>query len=193
MSNTLPLPFFDTPPPTTRIPQWRTATKGHPRLMALADRHYTRQSKGSNQCCRPGHNFVLLLDDGSAAWVVWRPIPDVGRMDNLEAWECTLFRNEGVTRSSDLVASATTLTYRAWGWPPRDGLITAVGISETSRRRSKRHEPGWCFLCAGWEPTSKRGDRVWFRAPRPVRVPRARCSIGLHEPQPETTNPAQAD
>jgi hypothetical protein len=29
-----------------QAPQWMEATKGHPRLLALADRHYTRQSKG---------------------------------------------------------------------------------------------------------------------------------------------------
>ena len=160
-------------PPAARAPQWRAASKGHPQLLALADRHYTRQSAGSNQCCRPGHNLVLLLDDGTAAWVVWRPIPEVGRMDNLEAWECTLFRNEGTTRSSELIASPPTLTNREWGGPPRDGLIPAVGIDETARRRSKRHGPGWCFLCAGWEPTGERGGRAWLRAPRPVRVPRA--------------------
>lgn len=165
-----PMPFLV--PFSARPPQWRTAHKASPHVLALADRHYTRQSPGSRQCCRPGHNLVLLLEDCSAAWIVWRPIPEVGRMDDLEAWECTLFRNEGAELSSALVVSATAWTYREWGWPPRDGLITAVGIDETARRRSKRHGPGWCFRCAGWEPIGERGGRAWLRAPRPVRVSR---------------------
>jgi hypothetical protein len=180
--------------------EWMEAHKGHPRLLELADRHYTRQQAGTNQCCRPGVNLVLLLDDGSAAWVVWRPIPEVGRKDGLEAWECTLFRNEGARRSSDLIREATAVTYRKWGWPPKHGLITAVGIRETKRRRSKKSQPGQCFVSAGWEfflhpsqlPTLTpeeqsdpfmraaaaigslsivETDRVWLRAPHPTRTP----------------------
>src|SRR5579871_4176495 len=103
-----------------RPPSWEMVTKGHPALVALADRHYTRQTPGSRQFCRPGVNFTLLLSDQSAGWVAWRPIPQVGRMDGLEAWECTFFRNEGAHRSSDLVREATDITHRAWGWPPKD-------------------------------------------------------------------------
>ena len=66
---------------------------------------------------------------------------------------------------------ATDITFREWGWPPRDGLITAVGVDETARRRSKRSPPGVCFLMAGWEPMDKHSDgRVWLRAPHPVRM-----------------------
>ena len=155
---------------------WRECNKGSPRLIELADGHYTRQKHGTNQACRPGVNFCLMLSDGSAGWVMWRPIPEVGRMDGLEAWECTLFRNTGQRLSSDLITEATDKTYRAWGWPPRDGLITAVGIEQTKLRRSRAHEPGWCFICAGWRRrpdieercTSK--DKAWFEAPRPTRT-----------------------
>lgn len=149
--------------------------KGHHRLIELADRHYTRQTRGSNQACRPGVNLCLLLDDGSAAWVVWRPIPQVGRKDDLEAWECTLFRNEGRRRSSELVREALALVYRRWGWPPRDGVITAVGIEQTSGRRSRLHEPGHCFRVVGWREFSHPfpdPTKVWLRAPHPVREPR---------------------
>jgi hypothetical protein len=154
-------------------PTWFESNKGARRLIELADAHYPRQTPGSNQCCRPGTNFVLLTTDGSAAWVVWRPIPTVGRKDNLEAWECTLFRNEGRRLSSDLVREATSLTYRAWGWPPRDGLITSIGVEETKRRRSKRSLPGKCFREAGWTDMDKTTDgKAWLIAPRPERVPR---------------------
>ncbi len=153
-------------------PEWRPVKKGDPALVALADRHYTRQHPGSRQCCRPGINFTLLLSDGTAAWIVWRPIPQIGRMDHREAWECTLFRNEGQRRSSELIRAATDLTYRAWGWPPRDGLITAVGIRETAARRSRHSPPGKCFIAAGWSPLSEYHGRAWLIAPQPVRIER---------------------
>ena len=105
-----------------------------------------------------------------AGWVTWRPIPQVGRMDGLEAWECTFFRNEGTRTSSDLVREATDVTYRAWGWPPRDGFITAVGVDQTAHRRSRRHHPGWCFVCAGWLSSGERGGKAWLSAPPPERL-----------------------
>lgn len=152
---------------------WRECNKGAPRLIELADGHYTRQKPGTNQCCRPGCNFTLLLSDGMAGWIVWRPLPEVGRMDGLEAWECTLFRNIGPRLSSALVREATELTFREWGWPPRDGLISAVGVEQTRRRRSKRSPPGKCFIEAGWTPfehPSRGESKAWFRAPRPQRT-----------------------
>lgn len=154
---------------------WRETNKGSQRICALADRHYTRQTPGSNQACRPGVNLCLVLSDGMAAWVVWRPIPEVGRKDGLEGWECTLFRNESLRVSSGLVLEATEITWRKWGWPPRDGLFTAVGIQETAARRSKKAGPGRCFREAGWaefqHPTDDPGRRVWLRAPHPERRP----------------------
>lgn len=153
--------------------EWRETHKGHPRLIELADRHYTRQQPGTNQACRPGVNLCLLLSDGSAVWVVWRPIPEVGRKDGLEAWECTLFRNEGKRLSSELIREATAITCRKWGWPPRDGLISAVGVEQTRRRRSRRSEPGQCFRLAGWTAIphpSPDKSKVWLRAPHPKRI-----------------------
>lgn len=156
-------------------PQWREVGKAHPRLLAMADRHYTRQQPGTPQFCRPGVNLCFLLDDGAAGWVTWRPIPEVGRMDNLEAWECTFFRNESPRRlSSELVREATALTFRQWGWPPRDGLITAVGIEATARRRARTAPPGRCFIEAGWTPIGERDGKAWLRAAHPQKTARVR-------------------
>ena len=153
--------------------RWRECHKGTVRFVELADGHYTRETPGSNQCCRPGVNLSLVLADGSAAWNVWRPVPEVGRKDCLEAWECTLFRNVGKRLSSELVTEATAITFRKWGWPPKDGFISAVGVSQTRRRRSKKSPPGKCFIEAGWvafEHPSKDPAKVWLRAPHPVRT-----------------------
>lgn len=155
--------------------EWREVNKGHRRLVELADHHYTRQKPGTPSCTRPGVNLCLLLTDGTAAWVVWRPIPEVGRKDNLECWECTLFRNEGARLSSELIAEATAKTFRIWGWPPRDGFITAIGVEQTQRRRGKSHLPGHCYRMAGWTPfqhPNTNPEKAWLIAPHPMRVER---------------------
>lgn len=155
---------------------WREVDKGNRVLVGLADRHYTRQKPGTALATRPGVNLCFVLSDGLAAWVTWRPIPEVGRKDGLEAWECTLFRNEGARLSSALISEASALTFRRWGWPPRDGLISAVGVEQTKRRRSRRSLPGVCFREAGWVEFAHpfpEPSKVWLRAPHPVRVAQA--------------------
>ncbi len=158
---------------TDTAAEWRECTKNALRFVELADGHYTRQTPGSIHVLRPGMNLPLVLADGSAAWNVWRPIPQIGRKDFLEAWECTLFRYVGGGRlSSDLIIAATDRTWRKWGWPPRDGLITSVGIEQTAAHRSPWHEPGWCFRKAGWtefEHPYADASKMWLRAPHPRR------------------------
>jgi hypothetical protein len=163
---------------TVAVSRWRDVHKQDLALVALADRHYTRQTPGSRQCCRPGFNLCLVTSDGRAGWVVWRPRPDVGRKDHLEAWECTLFRNESPGLSSELIREATDIVWRRWGWPPRDGLITAVDAEETEQHRSPHYEPGRCFRAAGWKEFERRvsrsgGTQVWLRAPHPKRTERS--------------------
>ncbi len=153
---------------------WVEVNKCHPVAVSLADRHYTRQTPGAAQFTRPGVNLVLVREDGTVVWVTWRPIPQVGRKDQLEAWECTLFRNEGASLSSDIIRQAVDITWRRWGWPPKDGFITAIGIEQTAKRRGKHSRPGACYIAAGWEPwqhpnPSQNVDKAWLKAPHPER------------------------
>lgn len=115
---------------------WRKIDKGDRRALALADRHYTRQTPGSNQFCRPGRNLVLLGQDAQALWVTWHGIRD----DGWDAWECTMFRNESPYISSHLIMLAIGITLDEWGEPPKDGVITYVG----------KHLKGGCFHAAGF-------------------------------------------
>lgn len=115
---------------------WTLINKGDHRALQLADRHYTRQKPGSNQFCRPGKNLVLLTEDEKALWVTWNGIRD----DGWDAWECTLFRNEGNYLSSHLIVLALGITRHLWGEPPADGMITYVG----------EHLRGGCFHAAGF-------------------------------------------
>jgi len=126
------------------IPQygpWLLTHKGDRACRQLADRHYTRQTIGSPQFCRPGRNLVLRTAAGDAVWVTWAGIRD----DGLQAWECTIFRNESQYLSRDMVRAAVAATISEWGQPPPNGIITYV---DQSKVRSSN--PGFCFLSAGF-------------------------------------------
>lgn len=120
---------------------WLVTHKGDRACRLLADRHYSRQTIGSPQFCRPGRNLVLRTAPGDAVWVTWSGIRD----DGLQAWECAIFRNESNHLSSDMIRAAVEATYIEWGQPPPDGIITYV---DQSKVRSSN--PGFCFLKAGF-------------------------------------------
>ncbi len=145
--------------------RWLVTDKGDQDARRLADEHYSRQRRGAPQFTRNGQNLVFITPDLRAAWVTHRPAPGVAeRPDKLQAWECTLFRNTGPTRSSLLIREAVLLTAALWGEFPPDGLITHVDPSKV-----RGEIPGYCFRRAGWRHvgTSGHGALMRFRAPRP--------------------------
>lgn len=136
------------------IPQyghWIVTNKGDDACRRLADRHYSRQTIGHPMFTRPGKNLVLRTALGDAVWVTWRGIRD----DGLDAWECTIFRNESMARSSDMIREAIRATIDQWGQLPKDGLITYVAADKT-----RSSNPGYCFKMAGFKvigQSKKRG------------------------------------
>jgi hypothetical protein len=129
--------------------RWARVTKFDPRAAALADRHYTRQTPGSDQFMPSGRTIVLLTDDALAVWgthwavgggVLW------STHDWPRAWNCSIFRNEGPHLSSDLIREAVAATRALWGDPTDEGFITFV---DRDKVRPKR-DPGRCFLRAGF-------------------------------------------
>jgi len=124
---------------------WIVVSKGDIRARGIADRHYSRQTKGSPQFTRPGNNLVLLLEDCSALWVSWKPANGLKRMDNAgEVYECTIFHNEGGELSSELIKQAIEITEKLWGIP-KDGWITYIADEKV-----KSVNPGYCFKVAGF-------------------------------------------
>lgn len=99
---------------------WLVTHKCDRSFRLLADRHYSRQRVGVPMFKRPGRNLVLRTADGDAVWVTWSCIRD----DGLQAWECTIFRNESKNPSSDMIRVAVAATIAEWGQPPPDGIIT---------------------------------------------------------------------
>ena len=139
MSLQFPLAFL----PTSA---WVQVERCHPEARALADRHYSRQQPGAVDFMPPGRTFVLLSRCGRAVWGVVENLDPAGAV----RWRCSIFRNEGAGRSSELVELATiaTLTY----WQLRHGKLPAVRLSTEIDARAVRHkrDPGRCFRRAGW-------------------------------------------
>lgn len=121
---------------------WIRVKKSDISCRLLADRHYSRQTVGDKQFCRHGKNLVLRTALGDAVWVTWQGIRD----DGLQAWECTIFRNESEYLSSELIREAIEITIENWGKPPRDGIITTMNSNKI-----KSVNPGCCFKKAGFK------------------------------------------
>jgi hypothetical protein len=147
----LTLPGIDVGPWQVRNHRDRAAN-------ALADRHYSRRRPRSGQIAPPGRKLVLVSPDEQAVWVTHWPYAHLA-LDHLDAWRCTIFRNEGAGLSSDLIRSAMELTTQLWTNRPAEPWITWID-------RTKVHStnPGYCFLKAGWWR-----DRGWSH-PRLIRL-----------------------
>lgn len=153
---------------------WHLAPREDSLVAELADGHYSRQTPGADGYLAPGKCVVLYHrgPTGRAAWgVVYNVFLEVWR------WRNAIFRNhKSGTLSSLLVETATATTYAEWrriyGALPDEPLTTEIDIAATAARRSKRHEPGHCYLVAGWRKVRDipaghgRPAKVELEAPR---------------------------
>ena len=122
---------------------WQVRRRTDAAVNALADRHYSRRRRGAGKVAGPGRAIVLMTPDQLATWVTTWPEFNA---DGLDAWRCSIFRNEGPQLSSDLIRSAMALTAALWpGARPADGWATWVNRSKVASTN-----PGYCFLKAGW-------------------------------------------
>lgn len=133
---------------------WQPVTKFDPRSATLADRHYSRRKPGSRQFMPPGQTLILMGVDEAAVFGWWRPHPRSGivAMNGLRGWTCTIFRNEGRLRSSDLILEAEAELLARFDVGP-DGLLTYVWD-----RRVASANPGYCFKKAGWRRIGRSAD-----------------------------------
>jgi hypothetical protein len=69
-------------------------------------------------------------------------------------------------RASDLIRSATELTYQLWqekyGVLPEERLRTEIGVREVKSRN-----PGYCYQCAGYEKDRVVRGKLYLWAPTP--------------------------
>jgi hypothetical protein len=132
---------------------WRVVGKFTPEAAAMADRHYSRRKVGSPQFMPPGETLVLLAEQALFGW--WRPHPDSGitSMNGLDGWTCTIFRNESVIRSSNLILAAEVALRDVKQQCGPDGMLTYVFDS-----RIRSVNPGCCFKKAGWRVRGRSAD-----------------------------------
>lgn len=157
---------------------WLITDKGDPDARRLVDGettgslpHYSRQSPGSRLFTRNGQNLVFITDDLLAVWVTFRPTPGKAhRSDGLDARECALFRNEGPTKSSELIREAVELSIALWGVIPHDGMITFIK-PECVGKGNLFHVAGYCYRRAGWKRWGSSSDgKPRLRAPLPKMI-----------------------
>jgi len=103
----------------------------------------------------PGETVVLITPDSLAVFGWWRPAPSSGlrSMNGLDGWTCTIFRNEGPVRSSDLILDAELVFAEEGRTVGPDGLITYVWDAKV-----RSVNPGACFKFAGWRRAGRSAD-----------------------------------
>lgn len=127
---------------------WRPVLDGDPTARALADRHYSRKTRGAPLFMGPGQKLVLLGADRKAVFG-WRYCRYRG--DGQEGIECTIFRNEGDRLSSELIREAMEIAWQVW---PGARLFTYVNASKV-----RSSNPGCCFKKAGWKRCGKSQEK----------------------------------
>lgn len=115
--------------------------KFDPESVLLADRHYSRQKRGTNQFMPPGRTMILRSAEGDVVfgWL-WQNKRDDGQI----GYNCSIFRNESERLSSDIIIEAEQKVVAEWGENRAFTYINPDGI------RNKAN-PGYCFKCAGWK------------------------------------------
>jgi hypothetical protein len=143
---------------------WLRVSTGDPAVRALRDRHYSTKKPGGRTVGPPGRRLAFRTVEGDAAWVTHWPDPRLA-LDGVDAWRCSLFRNESGRRASDLIREAMALTAAIWADRPCDGWLTYVEPGKLTSEVA-----GYCFRRAGW-----RRDRTW--RPKSARLIRLRAAI----------------
>lgn len=128
---------------------WNRISDADPRAIALYERHYSSGSrKGSHHhgIAGAGQRLVLMTSESLALFVWKRFLPRSGRAASyfwMTGIWCSIFRNEGHSRSSDMVLEAEEWAW--WKWPG-ETLHTFIDPASVASRN-----PGYCFKKAGWQ------------------------------------------
>ena len=164
---------------------WRLSSSSDPDALAVVDGtgewsghgpHYSRRTPGSKTFTGVGREIVLV--GLGCVWAVVQqqtPMPrgtggSRGRDGNTvrtpTVWRNMMFRNLGECRSSDLIRAATAMTYCEW-WKRYAELPSARLRTEVDVRKVRSRNPGYCYLCAGWERGETKRGKLFLYAPPP--------------------------
>lgn len=161
--------------------RWHLSWRADPAANRLAKRHYTCQSRDSDQFVPPGRCLVLYLktEAGEATWVTSWPFAEHTKHAWAGAWVCSIFRNEGAGVSSELIREAVAAT--RWKWPeiPAIGMVTMVDPAKTAAGRSAWAKPGRCYRKAGFREVGRtKEENLVVLALPPEAMPQAEAPIG---------------
>jgi hypothetical protein len=143
--------------------RWFAVDRADPRLYALYRRHYSATKNapwrrpGNTNCVGPGAPLCLLTVAGDAAFIWLKNTAE--RYDGQTGVACTLFRNEGPCRSSELILEAEQLAAALWPGERFFTYVDAAAVRSTN--------PGCCFKKAGWRRigASKSGLLLFEKLP----------------------------
>lgn len=141
---------------------WVQGTRFDPRILPMADRHYSRQKPGTPQFVKPGRCLVLYRPN--AYWVTSWPYPEYCDHAWKGAWECAAFRSEGAGLCSQMITEAVAYTRSYYGEVPEHGIITFVHPGKTPGIKVRgKVIHGFVFWKAGWTHVgfTKSGLWVW--------------------------------
>lgn len=159
--------------------RWQRSWRADPVAVRIADRHYNRQSVGSDQFVPPGRCVVLRTETGDAVWVTSWPFADYVKHAWAGAWVCSIFRNESEHLSSELITEAVAATRGIWADPPELGMIRFVNAEKVRRKR----DPGRCFRRAGFKPVGQTiDDGLLALQLLPEDMPEPELPIGSSQP-----------
>lgn len=110
-------------------------------IRELADRHYSRQKVGAREFMPPGSTLVLRDSEGRCVfgWV----LNTVPRLDGEIGVCCTIFRNESVRPSAEIIREADEAAWERWPMQPRH-------FTYVDPEKVRSSNPGYCFKVAGW-------------------------------------------
>lgn len=163
--------------------RWRRSNRAEAAAVAIADRHYNRQKVGSAQFVPPGGCAVLITPEADALWVTSTPFAQFVQHAWAGAWMNTLFRNESMHLSSELIVEALAASRHLLGEPPPLGIVSFIDASKIRKKR----DPGRCYRRAGWSHVgfTKKGlyafqllPEDWPAAAAPVMAQERLESIG---------------
>lgn len=145
-------------------PSWIVGLDGEPELRAIYERHYScrkyRDGRKPTLFVGPGEKLVLTTPKRDALFV-WRKFQDDTEPPQVGVC-CAVFRNESPKLASALIREADAIADYCW---PRERHYTTVRAEAVKSRN-----PGWCFICAGWQKVgiTKGGLVILAREPRKV-------------------------
>lgn len=131
---------------------WIVTYKADPEVARIADRHYNRQSVGSDQFMPPGSCVVFKATDGrQAAWGTSWPFAEYVQHAWAGAWINSLFRKECDGLASDFIRDAVAATRYEWPDVPRLGMVTFINPAHVAPIKVRGRDVwGYSYLKAGF-------------------------------------------